>query len=234
MTKNKFWCFFCAVFLSACSQSDNQYIGKQYLGAKYMNNPLGEEMAPDSDPIVRYDAFDCTTFVETALANGDKDLLTKIRYQDGKIGFLTRNHFIETDWITNNADIVKNVSDRYAAKTAVRTVTIDKQRWFKKTHNLDVSFPKTTVNIEYIPYTEAHDIKTTKPLVVLFIIDNPKFIDKIGSDLAVAHMGFLLPDGTLRHASSQFGRVMDVDFQEYINEHAKNKTNIGIALLEIK
>jgi len=224
----------CAVCLSACSQSDNQYIGKQYLGAKYMNNPLGEEMAPDSDPIVRYDAFDCTTFVETALANGDKDLLTKIRYQNGKIGFLTRNHFIETDWITNNANIVRNVSGKYVVKPAVRTVTIDKQQWFKKTHNLDVSFPKTTTDIEYIPYADAHSIKTTKPLIVLFIIDNPKFIDKIGSDLAVAHMGFLLPDGTLRHASSQFGRVMDVNFQEYINEHAKNKINIGIALLEIK
>ena len=73
-----------------------------------------------------------------------------------------------------------------------------------------------------------------KPLVVLFIIDNPKIAGKIGSDLAVVHMGFLLPDGDLRHASSHYGRVIDVDFYEYIKKLAKKKTNLGIALLEIK
>ncbi len=232
--KNSLFGFLFIFCLAACSQSEPQYIGKQYLGAKYVNDPLGEEMAPDSDPLVRYDAFDCTTFVETALANGDKDLLTKIRYKDGEIGFLTRNHFIEYDWVQNNNRIVKNVSDKYNTNTAKRTVTIDKQRWFKRVHNIDVAIPKTTVEIEYIPYANITIIENKKPLIVLFIIDNPKIVDKIGSDLAVAHMGFLLPNGTLRHASSKFERVIDVDFYEYIHECAKDTKNLGITLLEIK
>ena len=230
--KNSFICFCFVLF--ACSQSAPQYIGKQYLGAKYANDPLGEEIAPDSDPLIRFDAFDCTTFVETALANGDKDLLTNIRYKDGKIGFLTRNHFIETDWIENNSSIVKNVNYKYIINPAARNVTIDKQKWFKQVHNLDTNIPKKTVKISYIPYSDVDNIKTSKPLIVLFIIDNPKIIDKIGSDLAVAHMGFLLPNGMLRHASSQYGRVIDVDFQEYVHERAKNKTDLGITLLEIR
>lgn len=47
-------------------------------------------------------------------------------------------------------------------------------------------------------------------------------------------MGFLLPNGILRHASSQYGRVMDVDFYEYVVTRAKNKNNIGITLVKIK
>ena len=90
------------------------------------------------------------------------------------------------------------------------------------------------VKLEYIPYSVIKKIKPKEPLIVLFVIDNPKFIDKIGSDLAVIHMGFLLPNGMLRHASRQYGRVMDTDFKEYIHERAKVKTNIGISLLEIK
>lgn len=234
MIKNSCFCFICTVFLFACSRPILQNIGEQYLGAKYERNPLGEEKLPDDDPIIRFDAFDCVTFVETVLANGDEEELRKIRYKNGEIGFLTRNHFIESDWLENNKDIVENVSDKYAYNLKTRTAIIDKQNWFKRVYDLDTNFSKRTVKIEYIPYDAIKSITTTKPLIVLFIIDNPKIIDKIGSDLAIAHIGFLLPDGTFRHASSRYGRVMDVNFYEYIQEIAKHKTNLGIALLEIK
>ena len=118
--------------------------------------------------------------------------------------------------------------------TAIRTAVIDKQNWFKVVHNMDVSIPKQTVQMEYVPYAELQDIKTDKPLLVMFIVDNPKIIDKIGTDLIVSHMGFLLPNGKFRHASSQYGRVVDVAFKEYINKRAENKNNLGITLLEIK
>ncbi|MBO7645085.1 MAG: DUF1460 domain-containing protein [Alphaproteobacteria bacterium] len=235
MIKNRFlFLIFNFCFFVACSRTDSQYIGEQYLGATYLNNPLGEEVFPDKDPLIRFDAFDCTTFVETVLANGDKDLLTKIRYKNGKVDFLMRNHFIESDWIENNSDFVKNVSNKYSKKTKVRTVVINKQRWFKRVYDIETQIPPKMVKLEYIPYSVIKKIKPKEPLIVLFVIDNPKFIDKIGSDLAVIHMGFLLPNGMLRHASRQYGRVMDTDFKEYIHERAKVKTNIGISLLEIK
>ena len=47
-------------------------------------------------------------------------------------------------------------------------------------------------------------------------------------------MGFLLPNGILRHASSQYGRVMDTDFYNYMSERAKDDNNIGITLVRIK
>lgn len=232
--KNKFLFLVVLSMLVSCSQAKIRYIGEQYLGAKYVLDPLGEEKAPDTDPLIRFDAFDCLTFVETALANGDVNKLNKIRYKNGDVNFLSRNHFASIDWLENNKNIVENVSYKYG-KTAVRTAVIDKQNWFKRVHNIDVKMPKQTAKIEYLPYSNLQKtIITDKPLIVMFVIDNPKIVDKIGTDLIVSHVGFLLPNGKLRHASSQHGRVVDVDFQTYIKERAKNKNNIGIALLEIK
>ena len=103
-----------AFTLGACvTHANDSTIGAQYLGARYLNDPLGEGIAPDPDPLIRTDAFDCTTFVETSLAAGDVGALTKIRYKNGDVDFVNRNHFIESDWIPNNSDLVKNVSAQY-------------------------------------------------------------------------------------------------------------------------
>lgn len=223
---------FC-LLLCAPTFAKNTYIGEQYLGAKYATNPLGEEKAPDTDPLIRTDAFDCTTFVETSLADGDVDKLTKIRYKDGKIDFKNRNHFIETDWIKNNANIVENISDTYG-KTSTKTVTIDKKSWFKKIYKTDTDFKKQTAKIQYLPISEVSKIKTDKPLIVLFLAENSQFRNRFGSDFTVTHMGFLLPNGMLRHASRKQGKVVDTDFDKYIKHRKENKNNIGIALLKIK
>lgn len=223
-----------ALLLIGCAQ-DNHYdrFGAEFLGLPYLNNPLGEGVAPDSDPTIRFDAFDCATFTETVLANSDIDKLNKIRYRDGKIDFLHRNHFIETDWLQNNSDIVQNASGLYAP-TKTRRVTTNKRKWFKTVHNTDVDFATQTVDLEYIPYADAHNINIYEPMVVLFIVDSPKIRNKTGTDLAVRHMGFLLPDGRLRHASRRKKHVVDDDFHEYINRMVENKNNLGIMLLEIK
>ncbi len=220
------------LFLVGCGVT-SQLPGHKFLGAPYINSPLGEGIAPDSDPLIRFDAFDCTTFVETVLANGDIETLNQIRYKDGKIGFLNRNHFIESDWLINNSDRVQNISADYG-KTKIRHVVIDKKSWFKKAHNIDTDFKPVAVDLEYIPYEFTKDIIIEKPVIVLFITDNADFRDKIGTDLAVVHMGILMPNGVLRHASSEHGAVVDVSFDKYMNTRKKNKNNLGIALVKIK
>ena len=218
-------------FLTSCTTGAQSYIGEEYLGTKYKFNPLGEEKAPDKDPLIRFDAFDCATFVETSLANGNVKKLSKIRYKNNEINFISRNHFIEIDWLKNND--FENVSGLYG-DTLSRKVVIDKKSWFKKVHNIDTNFEKQTVNIEYIPYKNLSKIDVQSPLIVLFIHDGNGVREKIGTDLAVVHMGFLLPGNILRHASREYGRVMDVDFEEYSNKRKQNKHNLGIALVKIK
>lgn len=227
--KNKL--FLLLFFIIGCTNNVQNYLGEQYLGSKYLKDPLGEEKAPDKDPLIRFDAFDCATFVDTSLAGGNVEKLSKIRYKNGKVDFVSRNHFIETDWLTNNG--FENVSSLYG-DVSVRRVTIDKKAWFKKVHNIDTDFQQQTVDIEYIPYNFLSKIDVQSPLIVLFIHDDNGAREKIGTDLAVVHMGFLLPGNILRHASSEYGCVMDVDFYEYINKHKQNKHNLGIVLVKIK
>ena len=122
--------------LTGCAGAPGIPSGESYLGAKYIRDPLGEERAPDTDPLVRTDAFDYITFVETVMAGGDVSNLNQIRYKDGKINFINRNHFIETDWLKNNSSRVENVSAQYG-KTATRRLTVDKAKWLKKVHKID-------------------------------------------------------------------------------------------------
>ena len=221
--------------LVGCCSCPDLYksIGADFVGVRYVNNPLGEGVAPDDDPLIRFDAFDCTTFVETVLADGDVEKLNKIRYKNGQPGFINRNHFIETDWLENNSGLVINASAKYAA-TSSRNVIIDKKSWLKKIYNIDAEFAPRNVDLEYIPYKYADGIKVLKPVVILFVIDNPRIRNKIGTDLAVRHMGFLLPNGILRHASRKSGKVVDENFEKYIKQIMENKNNLGIMILDIK
>jgi hypothetical protein len=131
-------------------------VSELFLGAPYKLGSLGEgpDGEFDRDPLIRFDAFDCTTFVETVMAlslDGDLDsamrTLQKIRYKDGQIGYATRNHFIELDWVPNNVragylhDITSDVAGRNAVK--VRK-TISKRRWYlrKSLASLDGALTK--------------------------------------------------------------------------------------------
>lgn len=226
--------FFLVALCGCIATPQSSDIGYQYLGTKYIINPLGENAPPDTDPLIRTDAFDCTTFVETTLANGDLDTLTKIRYNGGIVDFTTRNHFIESDWIPNNSNYIENVSAKYGV-TAYRHVVIDKQAWFKTVYQIDTDFSQQSIDLEYIPYHTLTQISNKKPLIVLFVVGNCEKYDKIGTDIAIVHMGFLLPGGKiLRHASSATGAVVDTDFETYIQTRKNMKNNIGISLLGIK
>lgn len=74
-------------------------------GAPYGVSPLGEGAGTDADPPLRYDTFDCTTFVETALASlpssADESViahLQALRYHGGQVAFGARRHFPGAEW----------------------------------------------------------------------------------------------------------------------------------------
>lgn len=211
----------------------NSDIGGQYLGAQYILDPLGEGSGYDTDPLIRFDAFDCTTFVETVLANGDLEKLTQIRYANGNIDWRARNHFIETDWLGNNANMLENISAQYGP-VSVRNVHIDKRAWAHVAHDMDINAKSVDTTLEYIAYDDLPELKNTEPLIILFVIGPRDTNNKIATDIAVVHMGFVLPGGKiLRHASTGRG-VVDDDFSQYVAKRKKMKNNIGIALVRIK
>jgi len=118
-------------------------VSRAFLGVPYKLGPLGEgpEGEFDRDPLVRYDQFDCTTYVETvgALAfEPDKKraekLLQRIRYAKGRVGFTTRRHFTSVDWVPGLVaegyleDVTRQVAGE---KTKVATKTIKKSEWYR-------------------------------------------------------------------------------------------------------
>ncbi len=131
-------------------------ISALFLGAPYKLGALGEGPGGefDRDPLIRFDAFDCTTFVETVMALAlDSDLdratrtLQKIRYKDGQIGYATRNHFIELDWVPNNvrAGYLRDITSDVAGPNAVKVhKMISKRRWYlrKSPASLEGGFTK--------------------------------------------------------------------------------------------
>jgi hypothetical protein len=78
------------------------------VGAPYLPSPLGEGEGPDPDPRFRLDAFDCMTFVETAVALASASSLEEarralddLRYR-GPPSLATRNHEVLSQWIPAN------------------------------------------------------------------------------------------------------------------------------------
>ena len=112
------------------------------LGAPYVGGSLGEGASAlyDKDPLTRFGEFDCTTYIETvfagAMARSPEDFLTTLkalRYKNGEVSFVTRNHFPSLDWVPNNQDKFDDMT-AFVAGGSVQTATtnIDKSAWYHK------------------------------------------------------------------------------------------------------
>ncbi|WP_421854933.1 N-acetylmuramoyl-L-alanine amidase-like domain-containing protein [Marinomonas sp.] len=116
-------------------------LSQVFLGAKYVGGNVGEgeQGLYDKDPLTRFDVFDCTTYVETVLAGAMsasasefEQNLMRLRYKDGKVSFVTRNHFPSLDWFHNNRDKLLDITPDVANGGAkVAEAVIDKSAWYK-------------------------------------------------------------------------------------------------------
>jgi hypothetical protein len=219
----------CAMNAKAAAISGIEAVSSRHMGAPYAIDPLGEGRGIDPDPLSRDDAFDCMTFVETVLARTLGIDLQSIRYKDGRVDFMARNHFVSLDWIENNSGIIE-AADTGLPQRVKKTV-IDKAKWMKATRGIEADFAPAEASIAYIPSEEIlkneGKIAISEPMLAFFIADD--------GGMNVSHAGFLLPTGNgkivLRHASQWYGRVMDIDFFEYIR---RVKKHLGAAIYRIK
>lgn len=116
-------------------------IARRTIGQPYRLGPLGEGgLEPyDPDPLYCLAASDCVTFVEQTWAmalSRDKteflDTLRRIRYRDGKIGMLTRNHFTEADWNVNNEWLFRSTFPVAKVDSETYTLRINRLAFFAK------------------------------------------------------------------------------------------------------
>jgi hypothetical protein len=222
-----------------------------WLGRPYLDGPLGEAGGVDPDPVTRYDAFDCVTFVEEALAlalgNDSVDVARvrrSLRYRDGgPATYLNRRHFMLAEWIPGN------VADGW-----FRDVTPDLPGAVQLTHTVtgatwsgwarrslfslpDSRLPVGTIEFHHLPLQAFRD--------------NPALIDElpVGAviftqrvlaphlPIAITHVGLTVPAQvpTVRHAT-KIGKdeVKDHRLDWYIRnlESYKNWPAAGLIILE--
>ena len=182
-------------------------LGESLIGVPYVAGPLGEGPLGryDRNPLFRFDGFDCTTFVETLTALSISDSwddfqasLNRIRYKDGEVSFVARNHFTDLDWIPNNvrAGIYRDITEILApGRTLVARAVIDKPAWYAKMPATRVQIPDLSeegkqmllveLRAEGLRFSPEEATVPYIPLAALFGPDGGAIFDRIPSGSVV-------------------------------------------------
>jgi hypothetical protein len=200
-------------------------IGRKNLTQPYELYLLGEFPFETYDPQPLYciEKSDCVVFSEHSYAMAlSKDwpsfftMLQRIRYKDGQIGVLTRNHYTEADWDQNNSWLVKDISEELAGDDVkYYDQTVRRTSFFKNRYHLDVEIPNEKVTVSYVPY----DVVPT----VLSELRNGDFVNVIvgRSDGALwaTHVGLIAiaDDGEVNFLHSTPPMVKEQTLLSYID-----------------
>ncbi len=119
-----------------------QFYSQKGKGIPYEIFLLGEGPLAkyDQDPLMDFARFDCMTFCEHILAATISDSYTSlfknlqhIRYKNGKIEFLSRNHYTIADWLPNNDWLLHDVTTKVGGEQCKSmTKIIDRRAFFSR------------------------------------------------------------------------------------------------------
>jgi hypothetical protein len=195
-------------------------ISAHLLESPYINNPLGGGPDVQESFVIRFDGFDCVTYVETVLALADSraadefsDALRRMRYANGQVNWYSRNHYM-LDWIKNNQrrGIVKNITNGSHAVTKTRRLSLIRE------------LPAKTATFRVIPKQALARIRRLVETGDIALFASTR------RNLDVFHMGFIIKRGDhvwLRHASRTARRVIDQPLADFLKAHRMS----GIILL---
>lgn len=208
----------------------------KFIGFPYgKNGPLGEGVDGliDQDPLYRFDTFDCTTYVETIMAlaltrdvNDFEKTLDQIRYKDGVIGYLSRNHFTDLQWIPFNIEngMMEDITTSIYPKTKTAEALINYPAWIKSIRVEQLVLPLLNLEEKKARLAELHNearyytpkIATLPYIAIKDILDNPKILNQIphgavvnfvrpnwdltreaGTHQNISHQGFLFRTGRI-------------------------------------
>lgn len=201
------------------------HLAKKFIGQQYEIYLLGEFPFEiyDPQPLFSLDKSDCVVFSEHVYAMALSDswkkffaMLQRIRYKDGIIGILTRNHYTEADWTVNNSWLVKNITDSLPGVESKKVTTkINRAKFFSK-YKLGQDIPEEELNWSYIPASEV-----PKALKYLKTGD---FVNVVRGyspeDVYVGHVGIISvgSDGTVYLIHSAEPEVKIERLVDYMNK----------------
>ncbi len=187
------------------------------VGKPYEIFKLGDEVEPDTDPIIRLDVSDCTVHVLTSLAFSQskswkeaRSNMIAIHYKDGIPSYKSRWHYT-TDRIQENPSTV-NITENLLDRDHLEKVDIILNKKEDNSEFLDLGWEKKT-SVYFIPNHEINNKLLLKFPDVCGVAFVRKKYFKIG--IVIAHEGMIIDGKNLVHASSEYGETVNVDFMKY-------------------
>lgn len=214
-------------------------VSDPFVGAPYQLSPLGEGEGPDPDPRLRFDAFDCTTFVETTLAlslardlDEARALLDLIRYREGRPEFLGRRHFPAAEWLPELRemgfleDITREVG---GDEVVVEKKVLNPEVWERRRRPSHLELPKERIpdgvfSLEVWPLDAARRGQGRIPPGTLL---NLVRVDFKSVPVRVSHQGIVIEKNGkryLRHAADRmYHSVVDEPLDRFFARMQKYK-----------
>lgn len=223
-------------------------ISASFKGAPYVNDPLGEGRAPDSDPLVRHDAFDCLTYVEEVLAlslaadpASVGAVRLDLRYGGRPVAYENRHHLMEVQWLPNAVarGWLRDTAAEYGPVHVLeRDVTLATWRaWSRRPRfaMTDEQLPVGPMRLEYLSLEDAiAAAPRIRPGSVVLAVRE----DRAHIPVWITHLGFVVEGDqpTFRHASSMRSamQVRDNPLVSYLQHLAgyQNWKTLGVAIYE--
>ncbi|MBF6570282.1 MAG: DUF1460 domain-containing protein [Candidatus Binataceae bacterium] len=188
-------------------------LSRYFLGYPYKPNPLIGSAETTELFTASLDGFDCVTFIETILAlaraaNVDDfiEWLRKIRYEQGRLQWEWRNHYM-TLWIRNN------ISEGIIRPVSMPGIpTLSRERVL----NLVPGLAAQRTRFRCAPKASVPRLVTKlQSGDLIFFVSTRKNLD-------VFHAGIIVYDGKsmrMRHASRSQGMVVEQELSEFLEEN---------------
>ena len=224
-----------------------KHLARKNLGQPYEIYLLGEYPAEiyDRQPLYILDKSDCVVFTEHVLAMAMAhdwqsffSILQRIRYKDGIVSYINRNHYGEYDWFPNNSWLADDITAELAGKyIELDTTHVKKGKFFAK-RGVPYDMPEDSMVWSYVP------IKAM-PLVLdkLQTGDLVGVVRGYGHNNWIGHFGMVMKDddGTVYFLHSTPPKVIQQPYLEVLDkiqasnmEKAEHNAPIELKNAEIK
>jgi hypothetical protein len=223
-------------------------VSELLLGKPYVLDPMGEGFGKDADPLARYDAFDCLTFLEETLAlslaadpTDAGRIRHELRYGDAPVAYGNRHHFMELQWIPANQQrgFIRPTSGDYGVEPTHLAKTVTRETWAKWSRRrlftlTDEELPTGPIALDALSIDAALKVvDKIRPGTLVFTVR----ADRAGVPIWISHVGFTVPAEvpTVRHATKiGSDRSRDQGLAWYLNHLRtyKNWPAFGVSLWE--
>jgi len=217
-----------------------KHLGKKNIGQPYEIFLLGEFPFEiyDRQPLYCLDRSDCVVFVEHTFAmalahdwNSFFTILQRIRYKDGHISLVSRNHYANRDWNANNNWLVTEITDSLArGRTDTVKSVYNLQKFFMR-WNLETGIEKDSLEWSYIPAAYINSVSNK-----LQTGDLVQIVRGVDENKWVGHFGMIIiENGEEYFLHSTPPRVTMLPLKKYLDTQiatAKKRTQYNKSLPE--